>query len=496
LYSEGVLARYNARYADARKLFEDAVKLDPGFAMAHFRLFQVVRVWGEMDLSEAYGEKVRENMDRLPERQQLLVQAEFAEPDEALVILEETIARFPDEEEAYLLLSGLLMREFHEPEKLLDVMELAVSALPQSGHIRNQYGYALLNQGRYTEAIRELETYVRLSPKEPNAHDSLGEAYLVSGQPENALEQYARALEVNPSFGSSNIGRAWAFGMLGRYDETLMELAALEALGARASYTLGSVHFMQAFIYSRRGRYQAAEGYISRGLPLADAFDEVDGHLLAALLSFEREKYVDVLERVRRTQSAIPNAPSEGYKKRMTILALLLVGVAEAHRGELPPARAQLETQSRHYDPGDSLQRWWHQSLVGEIALTEGDLKAAEAAFLEGEPEIKMYMSISNPSISVFANNLPFRDGLARVKKARGDLDGAISIYRELNTPGLANRWTAMLEPRYILETARLLHQKGDTDAARAEYQRFLELWKDADPDLPELAEAQRYTGR
>ena len=31
----------------------------------------------------------------------------------------------------------------------------------------------------------------------------------------------------------------------------------------------------------------------------------------------------------------------------------------------------------------------------------------------------------------------------------------------------------------------------GERDAARAEYQRFLEYWKAADPDLPELAEAR-----
>lgn len=38
----------------------------------------------------------------------------------------------------------------------------------------------------------------------------------------------------------------------------------------------------------------------------------------------------------------------------------------------------------------------------------------------------------------------------------------------------------------------------GDGDAARVEYRRFLELWADADQDMPELAEARaagRYPG-
>jgi hypothetical protein len=51
------------------------------------------------------------------------------------------------------------------------------------------------------------------------------------------------------------------------------------------------------------------------------------------------------------------------------------------------------------------------------------------------------------------------------------------------------------MEPRYVLEMARLLDETGDKDGARAEYERFLELWKDADPDLPELKEARAYVG-
>ena len=35
------------------------------------------------------------------------------------------------------------------------------------------------------------------------------------------------------------------------------------------------------------------------------------------------------------------------------------------------------------------------------------------------------------------------------------------------------------------------LKDAGDKDGARAEYQRFLELWKDADSDLPQLKEAK-----
>jgi Tfp pilus assembly protein PilF len=41
------------------------------------------------------------------------------------------------------------------------------------------------------------------------------------------------------------------------------------------------------------------------------------------------------------------------------------------------------------------------------------------------------------------------------------------------------------------LGRARAYMQQGDTSKAKAAYQDFLNLWKDADPDIPALTEAQ-----
>jgi hypothetical protein len=56
--------------------------------------------------------------------------------------------------------------------------------------------------------------------------------------------------------------------------------------------------------------------------------------------------------------------------------------------------------------------------------------------------------------------------------------------------------WTAALEPRYVLELARLLEKTGDRVAAGTEYRRFLDYRKGADAGLPEAAEARVALGR
>ena len=42
---------------------------------------------------------------------------------------------------------------------------------------------------------------------------------------------------------------------------------------------------------------------------------------------------------------------------------------------------------------------------------------------------------------------------------------------------------------------SRLLDETGDKEGAQKEYQRFLDLWKNADEGLPELEEARAYVG-
>jgi len=130
--------------------------------------------------------------------------------------------------------------------------------------------------------------------------------------------------------------------------------------------------------------------------------------------------------------------------------------------------------------------------LEAEIALAAGDARRADEIYVAAAPKQKMRAEAANPVPTSVANDLSFPDGPARAKKACGDVDGAIDAYRQLITPDIASRWTLMLNPQYILELARLYDEKGDVARAREHYRRFLDLWKDADAGLREVAEARR----
>jgi tetratricopeptide (TPR) repeat protein len=500
IYSDGLEALRNYRYQDARELFERAVNVDPSFAMAYFRLWDVTRRQGEATLSHQYYEKTLENMDRLPDREKLLVQAEDlhqmqSKSEEAAQVLETLIASYPDEEDAYNDLQGIY-GWLNQPDRALDAAERGVKAVRRSGLLRNTYGYLLLRRARYAEGIRELETYAELSPNEANPHDSLAEAYLFTGQPEKSLERYARALEVDPTFGASHLGRAYAYAMSGRYDEALGEMTE-----ATSSPNLGvppsSALVMEAFFLGRVGRYREGGKKLSEAASIAESQGDLVGQVqvehFQALLDLERGNDDDVIARVRRMQKWIPDVTPAGLRDLFAMTAHLLAGIAEARRGNLDAAREHVDPLTDLNDPDINWQNWMPDTLRGEIALATGDLPTAESAFAAAEPELKMFFNMGSNTGNFFLNNLTMHDGPARVKVAQGDLAGAVKSYRRLNTPDISAKYTAMLEPRFVLETARLLDKMGDKEGARAEYGRFLELWKDADAGLPELKEARAY---
>lgn len=67
----------------------------------------------------------------------------------------------------------------------------------------NGWGYRLLRNRQFKEAIEVLKLNVEAYPKSANVYDSLAEAYLASGDNSAAIENYNKALEIDPQLESA-----------------------------------------------------------------------------------------------------------------------------------------------------------------------------------------------------------------------------------------------------------------------------------------------------
>lgn len=63
----------------------------------------------------------------------------------------------------------------------------------------NKIGYAFLKEKSVDDAIIVFQENVKISPNNANVWDSLGEAYFINGDKENALKSYRKALALDPN---------------------------------------------------------------------------------------------------------------------------------------------------------------------------------------------------------------------------------------------------------------------------------------------------------
>ena len=352
------------------------------------------------------------------------------------------------------------------------IVVYAIRSASRSPIVGNLYGYSLLEDGAFEQALEQFQAIVNASPRDANGWDSLGEGYLANGMPDESLEAYSRALTIEPTYEPSILGRGLALAALGRYEEALdRELPDFR---------------VQAFLLSRVGRYREGLALIDKGISEDDDAEVgATAFLTSAWMLIEQKQYARALEKVRAAEMALANRANHS----LLVLAGLMGGVAEIRAGNLKNATERVASQRARYDSDVPVEAKWFAALEGEMALAQGRFDEAATRFKAAQR--KVWLILGRDASTVFATNVPSRDGLARVEIARRNRAAAIEEYRRLTTGSPRQRSSAALEPRYVLELARLLAEGGDEAGARAEYGRFLALWANADADLPELREAK-----
>jgi len=77
-----------------------------------------------------------------------------------------------------------------------------------------QLGNLYFDAARYAEAITWYTDALKLAPEDVNVSTDLGVSYYYTDQPDRALEQFARSLEIDPNHTKTflNLGIVRAFG--------------------------------------------------------------------------------------------------------------------------------------------------------------------------------------------------------------------------------------------------------------------------------------------
>ena len=222
-YQRGLLHYYrpysHEDHAEARRLFDRAIELDPGFADA-YAVLGLMGVYAVQSGQSSYSST----------RQETLVEAVRAA--ERAVQLEDTNAL------AHTALgrASEMMGNF---ETGIAECETAVELNPNLAVAHHELGIVLMHSGRYAEAISCFDKAIRLSPNDPSRWNFFlqkGIAQYQLGEYESAIGDYKTAARLRPDAFWPHTLTAAALVGLGQMDEA--RAAVAEVLSRKPDFTL------------------------------------------------------------------------------------------------------------------------------------------------------------------------------------------------------------------------------------------------------------------
>jgi adenylate cyclase len=201
-------------FAQSRRLSEEAIALDPEYAMAY------------LYVGSAHLMDVRMGSSKSPE-ESLKLASEF---------IKKAIALDDSDSTAHSLL-GYLYVSTKQYDKGISECERAIVLAPNSSTANIWMAFALTLAGRHEEAVRYAEQALRLDPFPPGWYfRALGEAYAWVNRYEEAITAHKKALQRAPNDIITHLALTTAYSWAGRLEEARSQGA--EVLRINPNYFL------------------------------------------------------------------------------------------------------------------------------------------------------------------------------------------------------------------------------------------------------------------
>jgi len=481
--------KHHLRYehSEAIQLYEKAVAIDPGFAMAYRGMAAVYYNLGRRSKSTENLQKALNLSDRVSDRERYFIQGDFYTLTEktydiAIEALNKLLELYPDDANGYHYL-GWIYRDLEEWDKAIESFVMA-NKIRKSVLDCSNLGSVYEAMGLYDKARQVYVDYLENVIDDPQIYLSLGWNYLFQGKFNVALAEADKAFLLDPSLIDTLYLKGDIYHLSVRFAEAEKEY--LQLLEKEAKTQLFSPRWNLAAIYLSQGRFQKAREELKIIIDLADEFGEKTWKIYAAWYS----GYLDM------KQGLSPKALEEFERALKLCLELELLpaqrfimawqGLCHLETGAVDKAQKVAAELKELIEKGMNQKAMrYYYFLEGKIDLKKGNFSKAIENFNKAISLLSFQWTMSGEHAFYF-------DALATAYAKAGDLEKAGAAYDKITslTGGRTLYGDIYAKSFYML--GKIAEQRGDKTRARENYKKFLDLWKNADKDQPDLIDAQK----
>jgi len=483
-YVEARKQHQDRKAPEAIELYQKAVSIDPGFAMAYRGMAAAYGNIGSIKKQREAIQKAMELVDRVAERERYLIQGQFYYSDpktynKAIESFDKLVELYPDDPIGTNYLGNVYNRleewdkalRFHETafqvhkdvlsctvfagtcenlglfQKAREVYEDYLKNIADNPDMHRSLGWNYLAEGKFGLALAEADRAFLLDPKSNDNFLLKGDIFYLQDNLAGAEGEYQKLLEVKPEYfqAVARIGLSAIDLRRGSFEKAIEQGRQVVELSERLGEKAWEVrcHDFLAYRYWRGGNIKMAEAEVDALIKIADEENfvqyKIDGLLLRSVLYLEKK--------------SISEASKTAEEMKKLLDSLLF------------------KKQVR-----------WYLNLMGIIELQKNDPPKAikyfeQAVSLDPAPDI--------------AKDASLLDWLGMGYFRNEDLEKARQTYEKINSQ-LSSKWNGDIYVKSFYMLGRVAEQQGDKIKAAEHYEKFLDLWKDADPGIPEVEDAKK----
>ncbi|MDP3024924.1 MAG: tetratricopeptide repeat protein, partial [candidate division Zixibacteria bacterium] len=447
------------------------------FAMAYLRL----AVMNEGEEQRRFIDKAKKYSVKVSQKEKLYIKGlkDFISGNitQGIKEIQKIIERYPDEKEAYFWLGTIYYRGLRQYEEAARYFNKAIEMDPLYKIIYNMLAYNYNDMGDFEKSIWAINKYISLAPDEANPYDTRADLYAYNGKIDQAIESYKKALEIKPDFYASlaKLGHMYLFKRA--YPQAESCYKVLSSSSEKDIRSGGRTYLALIPLY--QGKFKEALKVLDDGIA-ADRMEQAEGeqsfikYMEKALIYFESGspdlalKEIDIMRAIY-----MKIAPNDPVKLRnIYAICLAIDGKTKEAEEVLGSLKKDIEVKNK-----DRMAEYW--MAAGVVELIKGNSKNA-VAYLE-----KSVKEASTPFFGAlyFLSRAYLEAG--RLGEAVTELEKTLSRYDE--TRPTYPIWA--VKAYYLLGLA--YEKSGWNNKAIAEYEEFLDIWKNADPGISEIADAR-----